>query len=141
MGGSALFLVYQDIREQTIPLSGLALFLVASLLKQVAEPDIEGLMVVAVLVSILLGCQGLFYLVKRKNVLGWGDLILGPGCGLWLHFQELPIFLLSTGIIALSMGVIWRYRWGMLAFPFAPALLFGLGVVFLIRCFLTVSGI
>lgn len=140
-GGSALYMIYQDMREQMIPLSGLALFLAAALLKQFWEPEFEGLWAGGAIALILIGCQSFFYVYKGKLALGWGDLILGPCCGLWLQVQELPSFLVSTGIIALFLGIFWRYRWSLRTFPFAPALLFGLGIVFVIRCFLTMNEI
>lgn len=141
LGGSALFMMYQDVREQTIPLSGLFVFMLAALLHQVLEPDPEGLWAAITIALIFMSCQGIFYLIKHEFVMGWGDLTLSPFCGLWLSFYELPSFFIATGVFALMIGILWRYQWGMRTFPMAPALLLGLGFVFLIRCFSTVHGI
>ncbi len=135
LGGSALFMIYEDVRKQTIPLSGLSLFIGAALLKQAWEPDLEGFWSACAIALILWGCQGLFYLFKREAAMGRGDLLLSPFCGLWLYLHELPAFFLSTGLMALLTGIFWRYRWGLRTFPFAPAILFGLGILFFIRCF------
>ena len=141
LGGSALFICLQDIRWQTIPLSGLLVFMGASFLNQFWMPEFEGLWTAGTMALILMSCQGLFYLFRQKLAMGWGDLILAPSCGLWLHIQEFPTFCIATGLFGLLLGSFWRYRWGMTTFPFAPAILLGLGVIFLIRCFLMMNEI
>jgi prepilin signal peptidase PulO-like enzyme (type II secretory pathway) len=135
LGVSSVYILVEDVRFQHIPLKGLALFFGASLLKQFWEPELEGVWVVLSLAIILLSCYGLFSFFKCKSVIGTGDLLLGPSCGLWFHFSELPAFLVMTGLLGLILGVYWRYRWEMITFPFAPALLFGLGITLIMRCF------
>ncbi|MBM3633361.1 MAG: hypothetical protein FJX03_06640 [Alphaproteobacteria bacterium] len=135
LGVSSVYIVVKDVRFQHIPLKGLALFFGASLLKQFWEPELEGIGVAVSLVIILLSCYGLFSIFKCKPTMGTGDLLLGPSCGLWLQFLELPAFLVMTGLLGLILGVYWRYRWKMITFPFAPALLFGLGISLIMRCF------
>ena len=139
--GISAYIIRQDVKDQTIPISGLALFLIVSLLKQFFEPEIYSLISVAGITLILLGCQGLFYVFKGEIAMGRGDLILGPLCGLWLFLDELPLFFMGTGLIALLIGLFWRHRWKLHTFPMAPAILGGLGTVFLIRCFLRVNGV
>lgn len=141
LGGSALLMVYQDVQEQTIPLLGLVLFILAALLKQFWEPDLEGLWAACTIALILISCQGFFYLFKRELAMGWGDLLLTPFCGLWLYLHELPSFLFSAGVTALFIGIFWHYKWRMRTFPMVPAILSGLGVVFLIRCFSMMNGV
>ena len=141
LGGSALFMIYEDMRKQTIPLSGLVLFIAATLLNQFLEGSLEGFWSAGVIALVFISCQGLFYLFKREPAMGWGDLLLSPFCGLWLYLNELPSFFLAVGFMALLMGILWRYRWGMRTFPMAPAILFGLGIVFLIRCLFMMNGI
>lgn len=141
LGGSALIIIRHDIQAQTIPLYALLVFILAALLKQVVEPNLEGFWAAGAVALILTGCQGLFYLFRREPAMGWGDLLLAPFCGLWFSLPDLPVFLLGTGLMALLMGIFWRYRWGMRTFPMAPAVLAGLGVVFLIRCFSMMNGI
>ena len=128
-------MIYEDVRKQTIPLSGLALFIVATLLNQFLEGSLEGVWSSSIIAFVFISCQGLFYLFKREPAMGWGDLLLSPFCGLWLYLHELPAFFLTVGFMALLMGILWHYRWKMRTFPLAPAILFGLGTVFLIRCF------
>jgi len=139
--GSALCLMWTDVRKQTIPLWALLLFIMASVLHQLYEPNSEGLWVAGLLLLLFLGCQSIYYFFTRKLAIGWGDVLLVPFCGFWLYFHELPSFLLGTGLVALLMGLLWRYKWGLRTFPFVPALLLGLGIVFLIRCFLIKNGI
>jgi prepilin signal peptidase PulO-like enzyme (type II secretory pathway) len=126
-------MVYEDVCKQTIPLLGLALFIMATLLNFFLEGSLEEVESASIIALVLISSQGLFYLFKREPAMGWGDLLLSPFCGLWLYFPELPSFFLGTGLIALLMGILWHYRWGMRTFPMAPAILFGLGIVFLIR--------
>ncbi len=134
-------MMIQDVREQTIPISGLTVFAGASLYHHVIEPNAEDFWAAGIIAVIFMVCQGVFYLIKRESALGWGDLILSPFCGLWLHFHELPTYFIATGIFALWIGIFWRYQWRLKTFPMVPALLFGLGFVFVIRCFLTVNRI
>ena len=134
-------MMVQDVREQTIPVSGLAVFAGASLYHHGIEPNAEGLWVAGMIAVIFMVCQGLFYLIKAQPAMGWGDLILSPFCGLWLRIHELPTYFIATGMFALLMGIFWWYRWRLKTFPMAPALLFGLGFVLVIRCFLMVNRI
>ncbi|MDF3033608.1 MAG: hypothetical protein K0R76_562 [Alphaproteobacteria bacterium] len=141
LGGSALLIIHHDIQTQTIPLYALAVFILSGLLKHVWDPDLEGFWAAGAVALILVVCQGLFFLLRREPAVGWGDLLLSPFCGLWLYLHEIPSFLLGMGLVALVMGIFWRYRWGMRTFPMAPAILSGLGIIFLIRCFLMMNGI
>lgn len=141
LSGSSLLIIYDDVREQTIRVLGLAAFVLAGLLQQIGQPDPEGLWATGVIAFLFLGCQGLFYLFRKEPAMGWGDLLIGPACGLWLRLHELPSFLVTTGLVALSIGVVWRYQWKMRAYPLTPALLSGLGMVFLIRCFSIKNGL
>lgn len=141
LGSSALFMMVQDIRKQTIPLIGLLGFAFSSVSHYVWNPTQEGVWVAGMMIAIFMGSQGILYLLKRHPGVGWGDLILSPFCGLWLQFQELPLYLISTGVFALMMGLYWRYYWKMKTFPLVPPLLLGLGCTLLIRCFLTLNGL
>jgi hypothetical protein len=141
LGGSALLIVHHDIQTQTFPFYALGIFILAGLLKQIGEPDLEGFWAAGAVALILAGCQGLFCLLRGEPAMGWGDLILSPFCGLWLYLHEIPSFLLGMGLVALLMGILWRYRWGMQTFPMAPAILSALGIIFLIRCFLMMNRI
>lgn len=141
LGISVFCLVYQDVKEQTISLPGLLGFVIATLIHQGLEPNLESVWAACMIAFIFMSCQGIFYLVRREFVMGWGDLILCPFCGLWLGFDELPLFFVATGAFALIIGIFWYFRWKMRMFPFVPALLLGLGVVFLNRCFSNAIGV
>lgn len=140
LGGSAFFMMIQDVQKQTIPLYGLIIFAVASLYHSII-PLTEGFWAAGIIAFLFLACQGTYYLLRREPIMGWGDVILSPFCGLWLYFHEIPLYLISSGVVALLIGLFWRYWWKLKTFPMTPALLSGLGVVFLIRCFLTVNGV
>ena len=141
LGASALLLIYEDVRAQRISLPASLLFITAALLKQGYKPEWENLWAAGAIALVFAGCQGLFRLFRGKYAMGGGDLLLVPFCGLWLSLDEIPSFLLSTGLIALVTGIVWRCQWGMGTFPMTPAILCGLGIVFLIRCFPLMNGI
>ena len=141
LGSSALLMVVQDVRTHTIPLIGLVIFAGASLYAHLLTPGVEGLWVGGLIFLLFMACQGIFYLLKRECAVGWGDAILSPLCGLWFHFHEMPLYLVSTGLFALLTGLFWHYRWQLKTFPMVPALLLGLSFVLLIRCFLIGDGI
>jgi Flp pilus assembly protein protease CpaA len=141
LGSSAFFMMLQDVQKQTIPLNGLIVFAGASLYHAVMLASLEGFWVAGIIFFLFMACQGVYYLLKRNPIMGWGDIFLSPLCGLWLQFHEIPLYLISTGVFALFIGLFWRHQWKMKAFPLTPALLFGLGLVLLKRCFLTTSGL
>jgi hypothetical protein len=134
-------MMVQDVRKQTIPLCGLIVFASVSLYHTVTVPHAEGFWAAGVLGLLFMACHGAYYLLKHEHIIGWGDIILSPFCGLWLHSREIPLYLISTGVFALLIGLFWRRRWRLKTFSMIPALLSGLGFVLLIRCFLTVNGI
>ncbi|MBX9805423.1 MAG: A24 family peptidase [Alphaproteobacteria bacterium] len=137
----SLPIIYQDVRHQTVPLWGLIVFAIVSLGHQIVAPNPEGRYAAGVLSFIFIVTHGIFYLLKRKPAMGWGDLILVPFCGLWLNQQKLPLYLILTGIFALLTGLIWRHRWGLKTYPLTPALLLGLGIVSIIHCFITMNEV
>lgn len=141
LGGSALFMIVQDVREQTIPLYGLIVFASVSLYHSMIEPNGEGFWAAGAIGILFIACHGAYYLLKHEPLIGWGDIILSPFCGLWLQFCEIPLYLISTGVFALLIGLFWWRRWQLKTFPMTPALLCGLGFVILIRCFQTMNGI
>jgi len=135
LGGSALFLIYHDIRTQTIPLYGILAFVASAVLNQWYAPDIQGLWSAVLIVLAVFISQGLFFLFKGRSLVGTGDIVLCPFCGLWIRMEEIPVYFLLAGSVALLMGVIWRYRWKMPTYPLSVALLLGLGGTLLMRCF------
>jgi Flp pilus assembly protein protease CpaA len=141
LGSSAFFMMAQDVQKQTIPLYGLIVFAGASLYHSIRMTSQEGFWAAGIIFFIFITCQGVYYLLKRKPIMGWGDIFLGPLCGLWLESHEIPLYFISTGVFALLIGLIWWHQWKMKTFPLTPALLIGLGFIFLNRCFLTTSGL
>ena len=132
--GSALALSIEDIKSQTLPLSGVTVFALATVLHLYTYPSSEGLVAAAFLLVLLTGCCFFFRRFKKISALGGGDAILMPLCGLWLSLEEVPVFLISAGACSLLAGILWRLKWGMGTFPMAPAIFAGLGVTFITRC-------
>jgi prepilin signal peptidase PulO-like enzyme (type II secretory pathway) len=141
LGGISLLMIWQDVRYKMISLWCVCLFFIISCLHHYAYPNPDGLWVAGLILMTFLGCQSLFAMLYRKQAMGWGDVLLGPICGLWLYVDEFPFYIVSTGIIAFIMGLIWSYRWGSRTFPFVPSLIGGQGVIFLIRCFFNSNGL
>jgi prepilin signal peptidase PulO-like enzyme (type II secretory pathway) len=139
--GVAIYMIWQDVKYQTVPVWCLILLGVVTGVKLFYEPNPDGLWAAFSILFIFASCQGIFYFIRRRLAMGWGDSALGPLCGLWLYVHEIPSFLVYVGIIGILTGLVWRYRWRMRTFPFVPAILGGQGIVFLIRCFLKSNGI
>lgn len=137
---SSSWIMYQDVKDQMIPVVGLMLFILSSLSQFYLDPS-SNLLTAGIVGLIFFSCFGMFYIVQKKPVMGWGDLILAPFCGLWMHSQDIPLFLITTGFIALFMGIFWKTYWGMRTFPLAPPLLLGVTFVIIIRCFFTTNGL
>jgi Flp pilus assembly protein protease CpaA len=127
LGGSMILIAYDDTREQAIPVWELVIFAVAGLIKQCVEPNLEGWMAFGLIAVIIVACQGAFYIFKRIPGLGSGDLALIPLCGLWLHLNEVPLFLFFTGLFGLGIGLVGRHYWRMPTFPMAPSIFLGFG--------------
>lgn len=141
LASSAFFMIVQDVQKQTIPLYGLIVFASASLYQSIMMTSLEGFWVAGLIFFLFMACQGLYYLFKHKAIMGWGDIFLGPLCGLWLQFDEIPLYFIFTGIFALLTGLFWWRQWKMRTFPLTPALLSGLGFILLNRCFIKTIGL
>jgi prepilin signal peptidase PulO-like enzyme (type II secretory pathway) len=141
LGSSAFIMMLQDVQKQTIPLYGLIVFAAASFYHSVMIASLKDLWAAGIIFFLFIICQGIYYLLKRKPIVGWGDIFLGPLCGLWLQSHEIPLYFVSSGVIALLIGLFWWHQWKMKTFPLTPALLAGLGFIFLNRCFLATSGL
>jgi prepilin signal peptidase PulO-like enzyme (type II secretory pathway) len=81
----------------------------------------QGYHMVEIVFSALAIGSGLFLLeyVSRKPILGYGDMQLFIACMMWLRLEQLPLFLVLTGITGAMMGVLlFRNQY----FPLAPAI-------------------
>lgn len=131
LGLSSLWILIQDIRQQSVSVMSLALFMLAGILYP--GGNVDWLISVFFLAAIMLVCQGFFYGVSDRPAFGIGDLILFPLCGFWLSPDALPLFLIISGVLALGFGLFWRYRYDMRTFPMAPPIVIALGVLLGLR--------
>lgn len=60
--------------------------------------------------------------IRKKEMLGLGDVKFFAAAGLWLPITMIPWFLVASGVIGLVMGLVWQRVTGTKEFPFAPAL-------------------
>jgi len=60
--------------------------------------------------------------IRKKEMLGLGDVKFFAAAGLWLPITMIPWFLVISGVLGIVLGVIWKYVFGEKEFPFAPAL-------------------
>jgi leader peptidase (prepilin peptidase) / N-methyltransferase len=66
--------------------------------------------------------QYTFLKLMKKDGLGWGDIKFFTVSGLYLDLDSLSIFFLLSGIIGISISLLWRYLKKGEQFPFGPAL-------------------
>jgi leader peptidase (prepilin peptidase) / N-methyltransferase len=59
----------------------------------------------------------------KKEALGFGDVKFFAVAGLWLGAENLPYFMLLSGVLGVLFGLIWRAAKGHARFPFGPALI------------------
>ncbi len=62
------------------------------------------------------------YLWKKREGLGLGDVKFFIAAGMWLYIEDLPIFLMLSGLTGIAIAIIWRVLKKGNLFPFGPAL-------------------
>lgn len=132
---SGVLMIYEDIKNQEISLFPLITFMVMTLFIRFHAFTLENLIAPIAIGLIFAIYQGIIYKIKSSCAVGLADLILAPFCGFWLNLEEIPLFLILTGLLSLCMGIFWRYRWQIKTFPLIPPLLFSLTIVLCNRCF------
>ena len=60
--------------------------------------------------------------IRKKDVLGFGDVKFLAVVGLWLGLAALPFFLFLAGLLGVAFGLIWRALTKSPVFPFGPSL-------------------
>lgn len=60
--------------------------------------------------------------LRKKDVLGFGDVKFLAVAGLWLTPLSMPAFLFYSGALGVASGLLWRARGKGPVFPFGPAL-------------------
>ncbi|MGB1539513.1 MAG: prepilin peptidase [Rickettsiales bacterium] len=132
-----LVVIVVDLEWQIIPDEMQIAMLVLGVVYQAVIPNQP--VVPHVLASMALGAViGLslrlgYGWLRKKEVLGWGDVKFLPIAGLWLGDLYIwPAYLFYAGMIGVMTAVAWRMMGKGARFPFGPALL-----VALLLCILT----
>ncbi|MDX9690254.1 MAG: prepilin peptidase [Proteobacteria bacterium] len=60
--------------------------------------------------------------LRKKEMLGLGDVKFFAAAGLWVPVMIIPWFLIAAGVIGAMMGLAWKQITKTKEFPFAPAL-------------------
>jgi len=60
--------------------------------------------------------------LRKRDMMGWGDVKLMAAAALWLPAAQVPIYLILASLLGLITGIIWRRIYKSDEFPFAPAL-------------------
>lgn len=60
--------------------------------------------------------------LRKKEMLGLGDVKFFAAAGLWLPVMLIPWFLMVSGVLGIIVGLIWKRVSNSKEFPFAPAL-------------------
>ena len=72
--------------------------------------------------------RAIFFIWKKKEALGLGDVKFFALSGFFLDIQTLPVFLFLSGTLGVFLGLVWQYIKNEKQFPFAPALVIALYV-------------
>ena len=87
--------------------------------------------------ALLMGVSVSF--VLKKDALGMGDVKFFAVAGLWLGGAALPAFCILSGLSGIVLGGVWQRITGSQLFPFGPALILSLYILWLFDgSFLTV---
>ena len=72
-----------------------------------------------------------FLWIMKRDALGWGDIKFLPVVGLWIGYNELPVFFILSGIFGILIGIAWRIIYKNAEYPFGPALAVALLIIIL----------
>jgi prepilin signal peptidase PulO-like enzyme (type II secretory pathway) len=65
-----------------------------------------------------------FYLWKKKESLGMGDVKFLPVAGFWVGFESMPFYMILSGVLGVLTGIVWQKLFKKEEYPFGPALAF-----------------
>jgi leader peptidase (prepilin peptidase)/N-methyltransferase len=66
--------------------------------------------------------------LRKREMLGLGDVKFFAAAGFWLPLTSVPLFLFLAGVVGSLFGFLWRHKTGEKEFPFAPALCLSLAL-------------
>lgn len=79
------------------------------------------------LITLLLGI--FMKRVLKKEALGLGDVKFFAAAGLWIGIENLPLFMILSGMFGVIIGILWRLKTKQSTFPFGPALILSLFLI------------
>ena len=125
-----LYLSRSDWESKLLPLSGLVwLFVVGIAVQFTVKNTLPSFFIMGALGLLL---QKGYKVLRQKDGLGTGDVILLSLCGLFLEPTQLPLFLIASGGFAILTKWIYGRSSEEDTFPFAPAISLSLWVAVLI---------
>jgi len=128
---SLLIMIISDFETYIMPDSTtIAAFILALAYHYLYSPAWNDYLLgfVACLVVALLLRYG-FYLVRKREGLGMGDVKFLPVAGLWVGFGILPLYFVIAGMLGIITGIIWKLIFKNPEYPFGPALAVGMFVL------------
>jgi leader peptidase (prepilin peptidase)/N-methyltransferase len=124
-----LYLSRSDWQSKLLPLSGLMwLFVVGIAVQFTVKNTLPSFFIMGALGLLL---QKGYKVLRQKDGLGTGDVILLSLCGLFLEPTQLPLFLVASGGFAVLIKWIYCRNVEQETFPFAPAISLSLWVTVL----------
>ena len=125
-----LYLSRSDWQSKLLPLSGLMWLFVVGIAVQFTVKDTLPSFLIMGALGLLL--QKGYKVLRQKDGLGTGDVILLSLCGLFLEPAQLPLFLIASGGFAVLIKWIYGRNSEEETFPFAPAISLSLWVTVLL---------
>lgn len=117
-------IVFIDLKHKIIPDEIQIALLFLALVLKIHEGDEIFFMIVAPISAFLFGLtlRWVFFLWKRRESLGMGDVKFLAPAGLLVGFDGIIPFMFYAGIIGVASGVAWKFIKKEDDFPFGPAL-------------------
>ncbi len=67
-----------------------------------------------------------FYIIRKREGLGMGDVKFLPVAGLWIGLTALPLYFVIAGVLGIITGLLWKLIFKNPEYPFGPALAAGM---------------
>lgn len=129
-----LFLLgFFDLKYLILPDLLLVFFLIFSLLLKGLESIFMSLHGIFTFFAISLGLKVSYYLWRKVDGLGWGDVKLLTLSGFWVPFEEVGLFLTIIGGGGFLLGGYWRFSGRGEKFPLGALIVGILGVWVLVQ--------
>jgi prepilin signal peptidase PulO-like enzyme (type II secretory pathway) len=117
----AIYMARVDWRLRVIPIPSLILMAALGITWMFTHPFSFWSSILLGLIG--LACQQGYLWFRGRPGLGSGDVILLSICGLFLTLEQIPFFLILTGLIGAILGLVWLKLYNKRYFPLTPAIL------------------